>query len=151
MFQPLSRERISQLCRLEPEVFAVPEPECGRKAVVSSVPLLSEGQARKLSVRIEDSIGILYKIQRRVGVLLECLCPYCVVIVSVVVGTGQRDIEEGSARELGIEVESHPCEVDVKTVGKFRTVAAADQCTVVLGNLSVSVEVTVLDVAYIRA
>ena len=110
----------------------------------------SECQTWECTLRIVDAVRLLYKEERRVCILLECLCPDGVVVISVVVCTCKGYIEEGSTSELGIEIYAVPCEVEVETVCEFRTVCTSDESLVVSVDLSVTIEVDISDVTDAR-
>ena len=60
LLEPLVRECISELCRLETYIFTVTKPECGSKSVVTAMSRSSEGKAWECSFRIIDAVGILH-------------------------------------------------------------------------------------------
>ena len=110
----------------------------------------SEGQTRECSIRIVDTVGILYKEDRRVCIFLESLCPDGIVIITVVICTCQRHIEQRSSCELSIEVDTVPSEVEIKTESQFRTVCPSDKSLVITIDLSVTVLIYILDISDIR-
>ena len=109
----------------------------------------SEGQTWECTVRIVDAPCILDEEERRVTAFLESLRPDCIVIISVIVCTCKRYIEEGTTCELSIEIDAVPLEVQVETECKLRTVRAAEISAVIPVDLTVTIDILVLDVTYI--
>ena len=113
---------------------------------------VAECQTWECSFRIVYAVSVLYEEQWRVCTFLECLCPDCVIVVTVIVCTGKRDVEEGTTCELCIEIDTVPCEVKVETVSELRTVRTSDTCLVTyLVDQTVTIEVDILDVTDVRS
>ena len=110
----------------------------------------AESKTWECSVRIIDAVCIFYEEQWRVCTFLECLSPESVVVITIVVCTCEGYIEEGTTCELSIEVDTVPCEVKVETVGELRTVRTSYEALVIAVDLTVTVDVDILDVTDVR-
>ena len=110
----------------------------------------TKGQTRECSVRIVDAVRILNEEQWRVRTFLECLSPDGIIIITIVVCSCKRNVEEGSTGELSIEIDAVPSEVKIETIGKLRTVWTTYKALVITVDLTVTVKVNILDVADIR-
>ena len=148
---PLLGEGVTKLGGLQAHILTVSDPESGAEAVVAAVVGLCQGEPGERSAGIELAVGVLNQEQRGVASFLEGLGPDGVVVVVVVVSTGEGYVKEGAPRELGVEVEALPAKVEIEAEGEFRTVAAPEEAFVVLIDLAVTVEVYVADVAKVGA
>ena len=110
---------------------------------------IAEGKTREGSVRIIQAVSILNEEQRRVATLLERLGPDGVVVVIVEIRSGHGYLEQGAARKLEVQVEAVPTGIEIEAESEFRTVALAEDAAVLPGNLAVTVEVGVFDIAHI--
>ena len=110
----------------------------------------SESYARISSIWVVDAIGMLHEIKRRISSFLECLCPDCVIVVPIVICSSEGDIEQGTSRELSIEVESVPVEIQIQAICQLRTIRSAEYSSIVPCDFTISVEVFIFDVAHVR-
>ena len=78
------------------------------------------------------------------------LSPDGIIIITIVVCSCKRNVEEGSTGELSIEVDAVPCEIEVETISELRSVRTTDETLVVTVDLTVTVDIHILDVSDIR-
>ena len=110
----------------------------------------SESYARVSPVWVVDADGMFHEIERRISSFLECLCPDGVIIVPIVICSSEGDIEQGSSRELSVEVESVPVEIQIQAICQLGTIRPAEYSSIVPSDFTISVEVFIFDVAYVR-
>ena len=104
--------------------------------------------ARERAVRVVDAISILHQEEWGIGCFFESLCPDGVVIVAVIVSTGHGNVEEGTAGELGVEVESLPRGTKIQAESQLWAVGTPKSTTVLTVNFTITIHIHILDVAH---